>query len=114
MDSLEVLIQTRALIEDQSRWTQKTRARDRWGQAVPACDQAAVKWCALGAMARITENDFNLHLEAYNRVRPFLGGHSLWYVNDYAGHEELLARLDRAIAAHPAWYQREPELVVAD
>ena len=48
----QVLINARALIADPTHWTRSTIARTANGRKVEWHDQAATKWCAMGAMYR--------------------------------------------------------------
>lgn len=51
MNTQEILIEARALIERPARWTQLAFARDAAGVKVPVTSPNAVQWCAAGAVA---------------------------------------------------------------
>ena len=47
-----ILRQARELISDPARWTQNAAARSAHGHPVPVVSPHAIKWCAIGAIAR--------------------------------------------------------------
>lgn len=49
---LQILIQARALIADRKHWTQGAYARDRKSRVVHPLSDTAVRFCAIGALAR--------------------------------------------------------------
>lgn len=95
------LAEARALIADPARWCQHAGARNEWGAERRPESSEACRWCARGALDRVT---FPAVAEAaYGRlcaaVDPGIAGE--WWpedVNDHEGHTAVLAMYDRALA----------------
>ena len=88
----------RDLISDPARWTQRTEARNRYGQPVRPDSPDAVCWCAGGARVKIVP------LRSRSEVRRALN-HAAWsmgfgspaVLNDTTDHSTVLAMFDLAI-----------------
>lgn len=106
----DLLIAARALIEDPSRWTTHSYAKDRDGHSVAEFSGQACKWCAAGALSRAiydcegkyefdqTEAS-NGAWSAIHRASHLRFNHqSVITVNDQLGHEAVLQVYDDAIA----------------
>jgi hypothetical protein len=102
MSPLEVLRGARALLA--RGHTTKAAARNASGRAVAGHDPTAVRWSVGGAIAASDGGDPHLGLKAFNYVRLVFEKHEAW-AGDVAGtqdllsKEEVLALMDRAIAA---------------
>lgn len=87
----------RELLSDETKWTRRKYAEDRWMNSVRPCEHEAVAWCLKGAALKCYTND-----EEYRKVMDALtfevGGRiSAW--NDspertFAEVKALLERLD--------------------
>lgn len=104
MNSQEILIQARALIENKDRWTQLAFARNGVGEKCSVTSPKACQWCGVGAVMRIAYlNDVSAAaaIEILNRasVRHYDGFDygSPFSVNDALGHQEVLAMFNTAI-----------------
>lgn len=90
------LIEARAIIEDEEHWTQRTCARRADGRACVVDSSEAVRWCAGGAILKVT-HDIGVHL-ALGAACPD-GEYTVTRVNDILGHRAVLEMFDRAIEA---------------
>ena len=95
MNKLEVLRGAREIIADESRWCIGTSAVDKYGDPVEAQSQEAERFCAIGALARVGDDDVVIKICASIGLRE---GHTLWFINDNRGREAAIAALDREIA----------------
>ena len=98
---VETLISARALIADPTRWTRYRLARTDTGKPVEVANPAACRFCAVGAIARVTgrrpvSGDESYHL---SRAAHRLFGQDIVNVNDILGHAEVLRVYDEAIAS---------------
>jgi hypothetical protein len=59
----------RELLSDESRWTQRTDARDDRGAPCNPSSRYARRWCLLGAISKCYDGD----LFIYNRIENHLG-----------------------------------------
>ncbi len=107
LSAVEVLTRAKALIANKANWTTQKFARDENNFEIESTDKHACKFCALGALNRITrarDDDIDLDkastiaheylYEASNRVASY----SITYVNDNIGHEAVMRVYDFAIA----------------
>lgn len=99
--TLEILRDARALIADPKRWTRRAFARDGRSRQVDPQSPRAVRYCATGALFKASgDNEVRDALAALQAVLIDQG----WTVSievfndDYAGHADVLALFDRAIA----------------
>lgn len=107
MPVLTALTKARELISDPVRWTQGEMARDSRGEQESACSEAAVKWCALGAIIR-TAGSSAVEMSATITLNRLLRG-SIAEYNDTHSHSEVLALFDAAIASFTAQGDQPPE-----
>jgi hypothetical protein len=109
MDALEVLQQARALISDPARWTQGFWARDRNGAECSLENPYVCRWCAAGAINKVTplvsqggvRGDALVELEyaVADLLNILLSSEILLFdYNDTHTHAEVLALFDAAIA----------------
>lgn len=106
---LDDLKAARALISEPERWTKGVGARDWGGNCVTSDSKSAHSFCLDGACFRTTRG--NAQVARYETLSAaiqaqFSGiqGRTFWCWNDLATtrHEDVLAVLDRAIAAEEA------------
>jgi hypothetical protein len=102
MTTREILTNARALIA--KGWTQGHYARMASGYPCHENSQRAVSWCLVGAVCRAGEIYLRQALDAVEYLREIIGDPDLPLIgnwNDAPGRtqEEVLALLDRAIAA---------------
>lgn len=70
MSAVEILREARALIADESRWTQGDYARDASGLSVTPTADTATCWCAIGALEKVCGPEEGLAL--FNSAYEFL------------------------------------------
>jgi hypothetical protein len=98
-----ILLFARTLISDRGCWTSGVLARDRFGRPVSALDEAAMSWCALGAVYRIADGDVEVFQRASDALEASaraLYGVGIRAVNDSPSpfaHLAVLGAFDRAI-----------------
>lgn len=98
---VDILREARARIADPEHFTQGAAARSAKGRQVKATSPRAVCWCASGTVAACgLPRDMERRVEDY----LYLAAHDLYRqglicVNDFKGHEAVLAVFDRAIEA---------------
>ena len=97
MTVLEVLKAARELIADESRWTQKTYARDADGNAVDWALTCAHSFCMLGAIRHVTGRPIG-HGPVFAAIERACGVEYVVDFNDSHTHAEVLALFDAAIA----------------
>jgi hypothetical protein len=115
MDLKAKLQEAKALISDDSRWTQGINAVDRDGRAVHASHPHACKWCARGALQKVFGifQDFYSTpadvLASYCAVRETLdncalaktnGTKAMIGVNDDLGHSDTMEMFDCGITKY--------------
>lgn len=94
----EVLIEARKLIEKPDGWCRGTDAKDESGRCVRCDDPHARSFCAVGALARVSDkHEFESAYLALRRGLPTRGGVATF--NDTHTHAEVIAAFDRAIEA---------------
>lgn len=90
------------LIKDPARWTQGAFARHKQGNAIGPEEKAACRWCAIGALRRVTAGNDSAALNAM-RVLDFeakrAGAEDVGALNDKRSHAEVVEMFKRAIAA---------------
>jgi Asp-tRNA(Asn)/Glu-tRNA(Gln) amidotransferase A subunit family amidase len=105
MGTLEILIEARRLIESPDNWTIQEFARDRNGHIAPVASEAAVCFCALGAIARAAKIEAGAACRspAAEALLSAIGTSkrvgAVSDFNDTRSHPEVLALFDRAIKA---------------
>lgn len=109
MTTHKILIAARALIADEANWTKGEDARDKDGEEVDARDDAAVCFCAGGAIVRITGGNFTVFEDALYALHQVMFGDvptglmppviNSWNDAPERTHAEVLAGYDRAIKA---------------
>ena len=103
-----ILARSYDLIEDKDRWTMGCSARDEHGIPVEPASGLAVKWCGIGAIAKVSSTTHLGHkviarrmLEKACRTTVRRNGNthhaSGGYVNDVLGHDAILEDLSRAM-----------------
>ena len=115
MTEKEVLEKARELLTPEGAWVQGAHARDVGGERCFSRDPEACQWCLVGAVSRVAHNSGEYRwilpsLDTLARVGlgvtpgtrdPRKPGQILVKWNDHPKrtHAEVLALLDRAIAA---------------
>jgi hypothetical protein len=96
---LEDLCAVRKLLGRRSRWTKFAMARNTLGVVVSPLDEAAVSWCLLGAMHKVTglaESRYMDLVGAFDATKPSISYYGPF--NDDSTHKEILELIDLAIA----------------
>lgn len=105
MDTRMVLEAARDLIAYPSRWTDGVNARDAYGNPCEPGSCDAVRWCANGALIRVSwEATPWRAIAVLDAVAERNDPDDYWSLscfNDMSGHAEVLDLFDRAIAATP-------------
>jgi hypothetical protein len=96
----EIVRKARDLITPIDRWTQGHAAVDRNGSPVPACNKAAYRFCAHGALWRAASDlGFRSPGSATDEIVDKLSTHHLTSINDGKdGHCKVLALFDKVLA----------------
>lgn len=89
MNTLELLVATRAKIADPERWSEDADALNEEDEGVGALDDDACRWCAAGALERVASDCFSDDGEARAAYRA--GMKALVA----AVPDEIKARVDR-------------------
>jgi hypothetical protein len=110
MTPLEILIETRNLLSDRSKWCQCYAAKDKAGNLVAPTDPEAIAWCALGAIRKCGAINSDLIIHLANEFNPLNlaiillqeAGKSLYDMgimstNDIKGYEATMEMFDEAI-----------------
>jgi hypothetical protein len=97
MSPSDVLNQAADLIE-RTGWCQGAYGRDEYGLEQGASSVSCISFCALGALRRISGNQFDARVGACKRLRRLIGGGSIDKWNDASGRtkKEVIATLRRA------------------
>lgn len=105
MKPLTVLRRARALITLPKNWTQDAYARNKRALPVSQEDPTACRWCAIGAISKVTRTAKNAAVcySARNAAAQFFSdaaGQHVVAFNDAATtkHADVLAVFDKAIA----------------
>lgn len=106
----EILRQARELISDPERWCTDAYAEmpsltGGLGEACNPTYSEACKWCAAGAVGKVTDDDDPLFNTAWRSSSLYpleqaaqdLYGRHIEEVNDVLGHEAVMTMFDRAI-----------------
>ena len=100
---LDDLKAVRDLLSVPERWTKGAHARDLVGHTVPPAGVVAVCWCLDGAALKLAGGD--MHTPRYRNIERALtaaidgGNYSVWNDAPRRIHADVLALLDKAIAA---------------
>ena len=107
MKQQKLLERARDLIRDHRMWTTETFARTRDGIEANVMDPAAIRFCALGAVHRVTRESAMIAYPTSSRVHPLrvrlhntaheLGYSGVGALNDSGGHLKVMELFDRAI-----------------
>lgn len=99
MEPVEVLRAARELISVPERWNWNgCYALDKHGRGVDVKSPEAVRWCALGAIARFSNEDL-MGLAPLYLYRALPDSETVVMLNDdVRNHGEIVALFDRAIA----------------
>ncbi len=101
--NLENLRELRKLLAKPERWIRTHYARDAEGRPVGSCDPSATSWCLVGGWHRVTAKYYGDELEYQDENLYDLfkrhGIRSPSSFNDTSTHAEVIAELDKIIAA---------------
>lgn len=101
MNTLEVLIAARKVIEKPENWTQGVLAKNRYGNAVYVYSEEAACFCSMGALYRAVDEDDCLKTNIIDDVAAILSSivqdDTVAGFNDKSTHAEVLALFDKAI-----------------
>ena len=92
--TVATLRQLRSRLAQPLYWTKGAAARDAAGRPVDPYHSSACKWCLLGAMMR----DFGPGTASAREVLIAIAGHRLAAFNDTHTHDEVIAKIESAIA----------------
>lgn len=92
-------MKVKELLSDESKWTQRTYAKDANGEGVMWCVPEAVCWCLHGAIAKCYRGDFDRYERILGDFRRKVGLGDLWGWNDapertFAEVKALVEELD--------------------
>lgn len=99
MGTKEVLIEARKLLEQPEHWTQGVFARNAKGRPVNMTAPDAVCFCISGAIGRASDKDSQRWQAALDFLCEKIRRKNIANFNDTHTHVEVLAALDKAIAA---------------
>ncbi len=96
MTTLEILKGARELISVPERWGKQFSAQNENGNYTDACASNAVRWCAIGALIKVSPFDD----DAVRALRACLpeSTQEVSIFNDLTDHAGILDLFDRAIA----------------
>lgn len=90
--ALEILTAAQDLIRDSDRWTQGAYARTEHGVPTGACNPAAVRWDASGAILKVAGAPQYIVTAA---LADLFKGEGVVHTNDARGHTAVMAMFDR-------------------
>ena len=105
----QILLLARTLISNRCCWTHGAFAREWCGRPVPALDEDATSWCALGAVYKIADGDLRVFGSASNALDASaraLYGVPVCALNDSPSplaHAAVLRTFDDAIDEPIEW-----------
>lgn len=106
MNTLEVLIAARKVIEKPENWTQGTMVRDIYGEAIFIHSSRAVCFCAMGALHKVIGDTSDEWLNVVDDAAATLASaarvDTVAGFNDIHTHAEVLALFDKAIETEKA------------
>jgi hypothetical protein len=95
---LSILKAARELVANPKTWTKGTLARDAAGLPVATASEAAVQFCALGALQRGAGGYTGPYYDVREALYRALDPHTIVEVNDgYHGRTRILKAMDKAI-----------------
>jgi hypothetical protein len=96
----KIFLDARALLEDKTRWTKHTTARDASGRPCGVFQKEAHSFCLAGAIMKAagTENFWSELGIPFSRKAIARGYNGVGHFNDELGHEEVLKLLDEVIS----------------
>lgn len=114
----QILLLARTLVSNPYCWTHGAFARDWRGRPVPALDEDAMSWCALGAVYKIAGGDLRVFGSASSALEG--SAHALYGVpicamNDSPSplaHAAVLRAFDHAIDEPIEWPKKPSALLV--
>lgn len=107
LSTKDFLQQTKALIDDESKWAVGTLARDAKGNPANVDDDTATCFCTLGAVRKLSYNALHDKHNPYSLSNTRNLAVSLLqeqmddnipYFNDHNDHDDVMNAFDRAIA----------------
>lgn len=102
MNDKEVLIEVRKLISKPENWTKHVAARDLDFEKVPSSSPRACRWCIIGAVYKVVNNDLLARIRITDILGRVLGGHvDAWNDADETTHQDVLDLFDKTIAEMP-------------
>jgi hypothetical protein len=111
---MSILKQAREILSNPDHWTKGCNARDRYGHSCASAGGEACKWCAHGALCKLTPADTqeekqkacdirNKAMGYLRKVSESRGFISFTYYNDeVATHSDILSLFDEAIRLEDA------------
>lgn len=91
------------MLSEPERLCKLAQARDAAGMAVPWNDPAACSWCLVWSAVKVVGDANAVTGAVYDRLRDVNGGLGpMDFADGKATHAEVLALIDRAIAAEAA------------
>lgn len=90
--ALEILTLAQELIRDPKHWTQGAYARNEHGTPTGACNPAAVRWDASGAILKVAGAPQYIVTAA---LADLFKGEGVVHTNDAKGHAAVMAMFDR-------------------
>lgn len=106
MNTLEVLIAARKLIEKPENWTRAFLARDNYGDPVYVHSDKAVCFCAMGALHKAVGETQGEFLDVVDDAAATLASaariDTVAGFNDTHTHDEVLVLFDKAIEMEKA------------
>ncbi len=90
-EKIKVISQTIELISNPDSWIRNNLAKDIDDYVVGPRDNSACKWCAIGAIYKFTEFDFNVD-ELLDEIYIKFGK-TLDLINDQYGREEVISTM---------------------
>lgn len=95
------------LIRDRERWSNAETAVDLHGSPVSPHSECAVKWCAMGAVDRVSKGRILLAIIAHNELRKD-ANKPIDEINDVDGHEAVIDLMKRTRARLFAYSYFQP------
>lgn len=92
------LIATKALLSDSTRWCKRYLAMDANGLRTEVTDERATRWCALGALEKVTGS--RLHLTEWRHLTAAakeLGWQYVSELNNETDHTMVMRMFDMAL-----------------
>ncbi len=97
--TLEVLQAAKKLIESPEHWAQLANARDADDKVCYYDSTEAVKFCARGALLRVSRDaiEYNSAIQSLRRKMHSIFNTNVAVVNDTLGHDAVMQAYDAAI-----------------